>query len=156
MLFLYRFTLFFSLFSLFPLWSQEDGKDIQNKNKEMVMECSREALLSFFPKPIVYKVLQQYGIPEAEWASIYRDLEQKDRAVIPLVEEKASKMEPNPLKDLRYRSEAVRLFRETLVESFTKVMNEHGITDEEQIEEMLDDIQIEKARAFADCIENLR
>jgi hypothetical protein len=69
------------------------------------------------------------------------------------VEEKASKMDPNPLKDPSQRQAAVKLFRDTLFEVFSGVLNEHGVTDEQKVRAMLDDIQHQKAVRFAQCME---
>lgn len=121
-----------------------------------VDECSKELLLSYFPEPFVKETLKKNQVPEDKWASIVKDLASNDKAVIQRVEGKADKMNPNPLKSPEYREQAITIFRETLLEIFTEVMNKNGITDKEQIQGMLDEIQHQKAKRFAKCMEKTR
>ena len=102
-----------------------------------VEECSQELLMSYFPEPCVAQTLERFQVPQNKRAAIQQALAQKDQEVVPTVEEKASKMNPNPLKDPQRRQEAVMIFRETLYNLFAGVMNANGITDQEQIEKML-------------------
>lgn len=116
-------------------------------------ECAKELLLSYFPEPIVKDTLKKFSIPEDKWAGITTSLGNKDKEVVKIVEEKASKMNPNPLKDPQQRPAAVKLFRETLLQVFTDALKENGITDSAKFQTMLDDIQQQKAKKFAMCIE---
>lgn len=140
-----------------PILAQEIEEErfamMEDDEEDRPLDCSRESLLSFFPKPIVFKVLKSYGIPKDKWEPIFRDLQQKDKNMLRIVEDKAAQMDPNPLKDVKHRSQAVKLFRDALAESFFSVMNKYGVKDPQQNEKMLQDIQIEKARAFAECLE---
>jgi hypothetical protein len=117
--------------------------------------CSQEILFSYFPKPFVDKVLKKHQVPESQWGKITEELNEKDKLVVQRVEEKAQSMEPNPLKDPKMRHEAVRIFRETLMEYFGSVLKNHGVKDQEQIQEMLDEMQQMKARYFVECMEKL-
>lgn len=117
-----------------------------------IEECSKELLLAYFPEAFLNTTLNQFNVPINEWAAINRELAAKDRDVITLVEEKAAKITPNPLKDPQQRAKAVQIFRETLLEIFTSVMNAHGITEKSKIQAMLDDIQQQKAKRFAKCM----
>ncbi|CRX38074.1 hypothetical protein [Estrella lausannensis] len=121
-----------------------------------VDECSKELLLSYFPEPFVKETLKKNQIPEDKWSAIVKDLASNDKTVLPRVEGKADKMNPNPLKSPEYREQAITIFRETLLEIFTEVMNKNGITDKEQIQGMLDEIQHQKAKRFAKCMEKSR
>lgn len=118
-----------------------------------VDECSKELLLAYFPESFVNETLKKYNVPQDQWAAINKDLEAKDKDVIGMVENKASKIDPNPLKDPQQRQVAVKLFRETLLEVFSGVMKSHGISDESQIQAMLDDVQKQKANRFVQCME---
>src|SRR5687768_14205855 len=76
-------------------------------------ECAKELLLSYFPEPIVIETLKRFKVPENKWSGITKSLANKDRDVVKLVEQKASAMTPNPLKDAQQRQAAVKLFRDT-------------------------------------------
>jgi hypothetical protein len=116
-------------------------------------ECSRQLLLAYFPEPFVLETLKKFNVPENEQKAIATSLANKDGEVIKLVEQKAATMNPNPLQDPQARQAAVKLFRETLLEIFSSVLKEHGITDEKQIADMLDHVQQQKAERFAKCME---
>jgi hypothetical protein len=121
--------------------------------EQAVDECSRELLLAYFPEPFVKETLKKFNVPENEWDAIQKALSSKDKEVVKLVEQKASEMDPNPLKDPQARQGAIKLFRETLLEVFSDVMKAHGIQDDHQIQKMLDDVQQQKAQRFAKCIQ---
>ncbi|MEX1013248.1 MAG: hypothetical protein WD595_05265 [Waddliaceae bacterium] len=114
--------------------------------------CERERLLSYFPEDVVKEVLDQQGIPEEKWDSIASELSEKDEEIVKRVEEKARNTDSTPLRDPQQRSAAVKIFRQTLSEVFDEVMHENGITDRQQIQSMLDEIQRKKAARFIECI----
>lgn len=118
-------------------------------------ECSRELLISYFPKVFVTETLKKYNVSPDKWEAITNDLAQKDKQVIKTVEEKASKMNPNPLKDPQQRQAAVKLFRETLTDLFASTMKANGVSDDKQIADMLNDIQQQKAKRFAMCMQKM-
>ncbi|MGK5595352.1 MAG: hypothetical protein ACSNEK_08350 [Parachlamydiaceae bacterium] len=121
-----------------------------------IEECSKELLLAYFPEKFVNETLKKFDIPQEKWADIRKGLNEKDKDVIKTVEQRADQMTPNPLKDPQQRQAAVRLFRETLLQLFGDVMRANGITDTKQIQAMLDDIQQQKAKRFAECMEQHR
>lgn len=125
----------------------------QTAPAEMDKECSKEILLAFFPEVFVNETLARFNVPKDKWNSIKQALAEKDKEVVKTVENKASQMNPNPLKDPQYRQEAVKLFRDTLLETFSTVLKANGVTDDTQIKKMLDDIQQQKAKRFAMCLE---
>lgn len=116
-------------------------------------ECSKELLLSYFPEMFVGETLKRFNVPEDQWEGIKRDLASKDKDIIKLVEAKAQNMNPNPLKDPQERKAAIELFKGTLLQVFSDVMKEHGVTDDKQIQEMLTDIQQRKAERFTKCMQ---
>ncbi len=118
-----------------------------------VDECSKELLLSYFPEQFVNESLKKYNVPQDQRAAINKELASKNDTVIKSVEEKASKMDPNPLKDPSQRQAAVKIFRETLLEIFSGVMKSHGVNDDQKISQILDDVQHQKAVRFAQCME---
>ena len=119
-------------------------------------DCSKELLLAYFPEPFVTETLSRFNVPKEQWGAINKELSQKDEEVIRMVESKASKMTPNPMQDPKLRQQAVKLFRETLLQIFSDVMYAHGVTDTKQIQSMLDDIQQQKAERFAQCMKTQR
>ncbi len=119
-------------------------------------ECTKDFLLSYFPEPVVIETLKKFNIPEEKQKNIASALTKKDKEITKLVEKKAETMTPNPLKDPQQRQFAVKLFRDTLFEVFSDVLAENGITDKTKIQPMLDDIQQQKAKKFAMCMEKNR
>jgi hypothetical protein len=118
-----------------------------------IEECSKELLLAYFPESFVNETLKKFNVPQDKWASITKELNEKDKEVVKIVEDKAAKMDPNPLRDPQHRQDAVKIFRETLFEVFSSVLKKNGVEDDKQIQSMLDDIQQQKARRFAQCME---
>lgn len=122
------------------------------ETQEAAGECSQEILLAYFPSVFVRETMNRFNVPKDQWDAIVTELAAKDKEIIKTVEAKAAKMSVNPLNDPQQRQEAVKLFRETLLEAFSSVMQAHGINDEQQIRSMLDDIQKQKAQRFAKCM----
>jgi len=120
------------------------------------IDCSEEIIISFFPQPFVEKTFDKFDVSDKNREEIYNELAKQDEKVIETVEAKGAKMDPNPLHDPRYRQEAVKLFRQTLLDLFSQVLTRNGITDPEQIQAMLDDIQQQKLERFRHCIERYR
>lgn len=116
-------------------------------------QCSPDVLMSYYPERFVAETLDRFEVPQENRDQIISALAEKNKEVVPLVEEKAAKKTPNPLRDPQYRQEAVTIFRETLYELFSSVMQANGINNQEQIQSMLDDIQQQKAKQFAECME---
>jgi hypothetical protein len=119
-------------------------------------ECKTEIMLSYFPEEFVGVTLEKFNVPQAQRSAIKTELSGKDKEVIAIVEERAAKMSPNPLKDPQHRQEAIKIFKDTLYEMFSGVMQKHGVNDKEQIQAMLDDVQQQKAKYFAKCMEKMR
>lgn len=119
-----------------------------------VEECSKELLLSFFPDEFVVEVLQKYQISKEKWEPIVKGLKEKNDDVLKLIDEQASKMDPNPLKDPSQKQVAVKIFRESLLQVFSSVLIANGVTDNQKIQSMLGDIQQLKTKRFAQCIES--
>ena len=117
------------------------------------VDTEQDEIVSYFPKKFVAQTLEKYKVPQGQRLAIQNALVDKDQEVISLVEEKAAKMDPNPLRDPKLRQEAVKIFRDSLYEVFSKVMHAHGISDKEELHSMLDDIQRQKAEYFAQSIE---
>ncbi len=117
--------------------------------------CSKEVLLAYFPENFVRETLNNFKVPQDQRDGIVKELSAKEKDVIKLVDEKAAKLSPNPLKERtpESRHETVRIFRETILEVFSGVLKTHGITDDKQIQSMLADIQQQKAKNFAKCME---
>ena len=104
---------------------------------------------------MVKESLEKHNIPKDKWDAILKDLAAKDKDLIKTVETKAAQMNPNPLKsqnDSSQRSVAVKLFRDTLQESFTSAFNANGITDKTEILAILDEVQEKRAKRFEECM----
>jgi hypothetical protein len=118
--------------------------------------CSKDQLLSYFPPQFVEETLKRFDISPERREAIKAQLTEKDKEIVQLVQEKAAKLHPNPLGDSQKRQEAVKIFRETLFEIFSSVMEKNGVLDEKKVQSMLDDIQRQKAEQFSRCIERFR
>ncbi|CUI16560.1 putative secreted protein [Candidatus Protochlamydia naegleriophila] len=114
--------------------------------------CTKEELMTYFPQPLVKAILLKSNVQEEQAAAIAEDLAQKGQELEKVVAEKAAKLDPNPFKDLSQRDVAIKIYRETLYEVFAKVMKNHGITSEDQIQTLLDEMQLAKSKLFIDCI----
>lgn len=116
------------------------------------INCSKEELMSFFPQPVVQAVLLQAKFSNEEAAAISKELSQKNPDLVKMIDEKASKMDPNPFKDLSQRDQGLKIYRETLYEVFSKVLKVHGIADEDQAHALLEEIRASKSKHFIECI----
>ncbi len=116
------------------------------------MKCTKEELMTFFPKQILQSILIQAQLPKDKADKIAEELSQKDKEFTKIVEEKAAKVQPNPFQDLSQRDLAIRIYRETLYEVFAKVLKANGVTNEDQIQTLLDEMQNEKSKRFIECI----
>lgn len=128
-----------------PQYNQMGAKD---------NECSKETLHAYFPEVFVRETFTKFNVPRDKWDSIIKNLNEKDKSIIKLVEEKTAKMNPNPLKDPQQRQVVVKLLRETLLEVFSNELKANGVSDDKQISAMLDDIQQQKVKRIAMCIKN--
>ena len=127
-----------------------------NSNNSDNSEISNDMMMSYFPEIFVERTLERYRIPQAQRIPIQKELADKNQEVIDLVEDKASKMTTNPLRDPKMREEAVKIFRDSLYQVFSKVMHSHGVTDKEELHEMLDDIQRQKAEYFSQRLQQYK
>lgn len=127
-----------------------DLKDL-NINEEL---CTKEVLMNLYPAPILKAILEQHSIPADKADAISRELAKRSQdSIDKIVEEKASKMDPNPFNDLTKRDEAGKIFRETVFEVFARVLNAHGIVeDDTEKQAILDEMQEIKGKLFFECI----
>jgi hypothetical protein len=116
------------------------------------MRCTKEELMRFFPEQVVQSILIKAHLPKDQAEAMAHELSQKDQELARIVEEKASKIEPNPFKSLSQRDLAIRIYRETLYEVFAKVLQEHGVTNKDQIQALLDELQETRSKLFIECI----
>jgi len=116
------------------------------------INCSKEELMTFFPQTVVQAVLINQNFSAEDAKAIALELSQKNPELIRIVEEKASKLDPNPFKDLSQRDLGLKIYRETLYEVFSKVLKAHGISDENKIQMLLDEIREAKSKLFIECI----
>lgn len=134
--------------SLIPLYAEDNGV----KATPSALECSKEQLMSFFPQPIVQSVLADTDLTQDQIATIARDLSQKDQELSKRVEQKASKLNPNPFNDLSQRDLAIKIYNETLYEVFAEALKTHGITQDDQIQILLNKMREMKSKLFIECI----
>jgi len=116
------------------------------------MKCTKEELMISFPQQVVESILIKAKLPQEQAASIAKELSTKDQELNKIVEEKAAKLNPNPFRDLSQRDLALKIHRETLYEQFASVLKSHGVTNEDQIQTLLDQVQRAKSELFLECI----
>lgn len=119
---------------------------------DRLKKCTKEELVNFFPEKIVQRVLVENGLSEENAKKIANQLSLQDLTLIKAVEEKAYKMNSNALSDLSQREKAVEIYAQTVHELFVKTLKPYDITDDAQIQKMLDEIKIERSQLFIECL----
>ena len=114
--------------------------------------CSTELITSFFPDIFVGKTLEKFNIPKDQWESIMDELDKRNKSIRPTLAERGYKINPNLFTDPQQQDAARKLLKDIVVNSFTDVMKIHGINDPKQVKQMLDDIQMQKAEKWAQCM----
>lgn len=138
------FTCILSISALNPL--------VAEKDPTCEAACPMEWFIAFFPEPFVKATLDKFNIPEEKRAAIAKELTHHELDINSIVESKAVKMDPNPLNHADQQEVVVRLYDDAVLQVFTKVMNDNGITDHDQITLMLDDIYKQKTERFKRCM----
>ena len=118
---------------------------------EMV-KCAKEDLSNYFPKVVVKPVLMKADISAEKAEIIAEDLSNKDGEIEKIVKDKYSKLDPNPLNDPSQRDVAIKVYRESLFQVFSKPLKAQGINDDDKIRALLDEIQRTKSKLFIECI----
>lgn len=116
------------------------------------ISCTKEELMMFFPPAIVKSVLVKAQFTQQQADEIAKDLAGNDKKLAKIVDEKAEKENPNPFKDLSQRDQAIKIYQETLFEVFANVLKAHGVNDEHEIHQLLDEVRANKSRMFIECI----
>jgi hypothetical protein len=114
--------------------------------------CTKEVLMTFFPQPLTKDILVRHGIAAETAEKISKELAEKDQDIVKLVDKKASAMNPNPFREQNQREEAIKIFKETLYEIFASVLKKHNITDETQIQSLLNELREAKGKLFIECM----
>lgn len=116
------------------------------------IECTKEELLSFFPKQIVQKVLLQFQIPAAQAAEVAEELAIKNHELIQMVEQRAAALTPNPFKDPTQREKAIQIYQDVLHDVLAEALRSHAVAGEEKIDLYLQEIRKVKSQMFVQCI----
>ena len=127
--------------------------DLTGVESESESACSPEVLVVYFPGIVVRETLNRFEVPEDKWNFIIEELNEKENQIIKIIENKASGIDPNPLKYPQQRQIVLKITRETLFEIFAEALKKHGFTDESKVQPMLDDIQKQIALRFAECMQ---
>lgn len=117
-------------------------------------DCNRDLFTAFYPAPLVAKTLERFDVPSEIHDAIIDGLNVHEVDVVLRVEQNAEKMNPNPLQEGN-QQEIIGLFDRTVFEIFTYVLNNHGITNEQKISQMMSDILQQKADRFRECMESM-
>lgn len=125
---------------------------VEETSSENNIECSKEELMQFFPQKLVRSVLIKTDMSPAKVTTITIMLSQKDSELSRTIESESEKLDENLMTHVSQREAAAKIYRETLYQVFSKVMNENGITDPDQIQKLLDELQEARSKLFLDCI----
>lgn len=125
---------------------QADGVEVEE------MRCTKEELLSFFPKQIVQKVLIQFKIPALKASEVADELSAKNHVLIQMVEQRAADLDPNPFKDPTQREKAIQIYQEVLHDMLAQALKSHEAGAEEQVDLYLQEIRKVKSQLFVQCI----
>lgn len=129
---------------------------LQGETTEVVlsnsMKCTKEELMRFFPEQIVQSVLVKSNIPKEKADVIAKTLSEKDRELAKIIEEKSANVGKNSSKNLSQRDLANKIYRETLYEVFAKVLKDNGITNDDQIQTLLEELGEARSKLFIECI----
>ncbi len=117
-------------------------------------ECSEELLLPYFPEIFARTALENHKVAQEKITAILADLKAADALMNSKIEESAKKMKPNPFEAPINQQAAAQVFFDAMAEVFASIMQKNGIQDEEMIFSILEEIQMEKAKRFAECFEN--
>ena len=116
------------------------------------MTCTKEELMTSFPQAVIESILLKSQLSAEEASKIAIELSQKNQELTQMIETKVSRLDPHPFKDLSQRDLAIKIYRESRYEVFAKVLKAHGITNEDQIQSLLDEIQMAQSKLFIECI----
>lgn len=129
---------------------------LQGETTEVIlsnsMKCTKEELMRFFPEQIVESILTKANLPKEKVEAIVQELSQKDHELAKIVEEKSAKVEDESTDALSQRDLAIKVYRETLYQVFAGVLEAHGVTDRDQIQTLLDELQEARSKLFMECI----
>ena len=139
------FTCFFA-----SLLGQTDREQVDFSSEKA---CAQEILLAYFPETIVDETLKRFHIADDKRLLIIQQLVLKEKEIVFLVQKKVLQLHSNSLKDPSQKQMLVKIYRETLLEVLTEALAQGNITDKNQIKKMLEDIQQQKAKYFASCLE---
>lgn len=147
-------TCIFSIIVVTPLFAQdEEEAHCSSCTKQTCgTNCTMELFIAFFPPPFVGETLEAFQIDSDKRLTIIQQLSHHELDINSIVDSKAAKMTPNPLNQPDRQEDVIKLFDEAVLQVFTQVMNDNGITDKDQIAKMLEQIQKRKADHFRTCM----
>ncbi len=114
-------------------------------------ECSTEVLFRFFPQEFVLEALKQDGVTPDQADKIATALSEMDREIVQKIEQRASSMNPNPLREGGTQEARAQLFKGVISDLFADVMKKNGVTDQQVIDRALTDIQEMRVKRFEAC-----
>lgn len=139
------FSLNFLLSLLFSIYL------VASEESPVSTKCTREELISFFPRAIVEKVLIDFQIQPQVAQQIATKLVNKDREITKIIEEKSSQIHSRSNDNLQ-RESALKIYVDTIHDAFSSVAHAYGITDEKTIQQILEQIRVLRSKNFIECI----
>ena len=122
-------------------------------SSQPVERCDKDDLLKYFPAEIVKEVLKnKTKLKEEQVVKIVAQLSNVDDEIDQIVQAKASKMQPNPFKRAGFRNVGLKIYQETVLEVFVKVLSAQESINEAEARELLEEIRLAKGKIFINCI----
>ena len=114
--------------------------------------CLKELQQNFFDEKLVRQTLALYRMPQGMWKNIIEDLKRNQKAVEKIMQTKAIKMRPNPLRPPFNPEQTEALLKETLYEVFYKTIDFYKITDSDTIRAMFNHIIQQENIYIKNCL----
>lgn len=116
-----------------------------------VSTCAQEVLFRFFPKEITLEAMRENGLTGENAESVASVLWNSDNTIIREIEDRASKMDPNPLLDDGSPEVRAKLFKEVATDVFMKALTDEGFQDTSKALQIFDAVQEARFVQFQKC-----
>lgn len=113
--------------------------------------CYYQVATNFFPYPLVAQTLSAHKFTQDRWSLIYQDLQVRSAAIPKIIQERASRMVPNPLQP--YQPDAAgALLRAVLEETFAQSLRANYFYDPYITAVMFRYIRVQQADRLRACL----
>lgn len=114
--------------------------------------CYHQIAQHFFSEDVVSQALSLYQVPASIWDSILKDLRDNESAVESIMETRARKMRPNPLRAPFDPDKVYLLLESVLFDIFFKTINYYNVIDPNSIRAMFNYVMQRESSYIKDCL----